>query len=483
MSENTNAPQAVGVKSEQLNLKNLIDAGYIVVVDTNILLNIYRYSPQFSDFALNSLKAIKNNIVLPKTVLFEYNKHRVAMFAEMKNRITNASETALRVVDNASKKLVGMCDQLDTLQIPEIDVLRGKVNNTINDLRLEVQNFFDDRSGLELTAQSWGNIDLLNALVQDIVTCGQVMQPVTQEEIYIWCEEGQKRYKNETPPGFMDAKNKDGVRKYSDLILWKEILRYAKSSRKDIIFVTDDVKRDWWEAGQNSERSFHKKLIAEFKRTGQKFKGLTSTEFYNLVAHDYKIVKTDAVELALNMTDTDYCKDIADEVFDRIVDELIYSDTDYIEEATATIGSEGIGELNIVSHDLVKADRIDRDDDMVTYLFDFKIRATGTSYEYLGIDDETQETILSEGMDHEFAGIITVQVERKADMFLDFEGHGDFESAEIVKGNLEESACDPHWDIAPQKPGELGFCPDCGEPMSLENDGGNGFCVNCAPNH
>lgn len=245
MSENTNAPQAVGVKSEQLNLKNLIDAGYIVVVDTNILLNIYRYSPQFSDFALNSLKAIKNNIVLPKTVLFEYNKHRVAMFAEMKNRITNASETALRVVDNASKKLVGMCDQLDTLQIPEIDVLRGKVNNTINDLRLEVQNFFDDRSGLELTAQSWGNIDLLNALVQDIVTCGQVMQPVTQEEIYIWCEEGQKRYKNETPPGFMDAKNKDGVRKYSDLILWKEILRYAKSSRKDIIFVTDDVKRDW----------------------------------------------------------------------------------------------------------------------------------------------------------------------------------------------------------------------------------------------
>ena len=80
------------------------------------------------------------------------------------------------------------------------------------------------------------------------------------------------------------------------------------------------------------------------------------------------------------MTDTDYCKDIADEVFDRIVDELIYSDTDYIEEATATIGSEGIGELNIVSHDLVKADRIDRDDDMVTYLFDFKIRATGTSY-------------------------------------------------------------------------------------------------------
>ena len=26
-------------------------------------------------------------------------------------------------------------------------------------------------------------------------------------------------------------------------------------------------------------------------------------------------------------------------------------------------------------------------------------------------------------------------------------------------------------------------CPDCGEAISHLNDGGNGFCINCAPNH
>lgn len=26
-------------------------------------------------------------------------------------------------------------------------------------------------------------------------------------------------------------------------------------------------------------------------------------------------------------------------------------------------------------------------------------------------------------------------------------------------------------------------CPDCGTSIGIENDGGNGFCVNCAPNH
>ena len=26
-------------------------------------------------------------------------------------------------------------------------------------------------------------------------------------------------------------------------------------------------------------------------------------------------------------------------------------------------------------------------------------------------------------------------------------------------------------------------CPDCGDPIGIHNDGGGGFCVNCAPNH
>lgn len=461
----------------------LIETGYIIVLDTNVLLNVYRYSPQFSDFALNVLKTVKDSVLLPQTVLLEYNKHRMQAFATMKNRITNASENAMQVVENASKKLSGMCDQLDSLQIPEIDLLRNKVDEVITDLKTEVQDFFDERCGLGLTAHSWGNTDLLNSLVEEIVSNGQVMMPVTQEDIYFWCEEGQKRYREETPPGFMDAKNKDGVRKYSDLILWKEILRFAKSENKDVIFVTDDVKRDWWERKPDNERVFHQKLITEFNRTGHHLKGLTSTEFYSFVALGYQIVKPDAVDVALNMTDTDYCRDIADEVFDRIVDYLVYSNTDYIDESTASIGSEGIDELEIISHEFTNAERIDRDDDMVTYLFNFNVRATGTSYDYWGRDDETKEVILSDGVDHEFTGIITVQVERKADIFLDFEEPGEFESAEIVEGHLEEVGCYQHWDDEPKKPGELGFCPDCGEPMSMENDGVNGFCTKCAANH
>ena len=36
-------------------------------------------------------------------------------------------------------------------------------------------------------------------------------------------------------------------KKFGDLIVWRQIIEYAKSSNlKDIIFVTDDAKSDWW---------------------------------------------------------------------------------------------------------------------------------------------------------------------------------------------------------------------------------------------
>lgn len=103
----------------------------------------------------------------------------------------------------------------------------------------------------------------------------------SQEDIYRWCEEGQKRYKNEIPPGFKDAKNKDGVRMYSDLILWQETLRYAKKESTNLIFITDDVKADWWEV-IDGNRQFHTKLIEEFEKTGQQIVPMTSKDFFQM---------------------------------------------------------------------------------------------------------------------------------------------------------------------------------------------------------
>jgi len=70
-------------------------------------------------------------------------------------------------------------------------------------------------------------------------------------------KEGSFRYTNSTPPGYKDKNDKVGFQMYGDLILWKQIIHYAKEQKKPIIFVTNDNKDDWWsfDKDKNAPRS------------------------------------------------------------------------------------------------------------------------------------------------------------------------------------------------------------------------------------
>ncbi len=164
-----------------------------------------------------------------------------------------------------------------------------------------LEDYFDDHEALNLIQHFWAGTDHLMALVSDIEKSGSIMPSPTQEDIYKWCEEGECRYKKEVPPGFEDTKGKDRVRKYSDLILWQETLRYSKKNNAPIVFVTDDVKADWWQTNDDGNKQFHSKLVEEFKKTENQIVLMTSVSFFDEISKDYGIEKTDAVEIALNM--------------------------------------------------------------------------------------------------------------------------------------------------------------------------------------
>ncbi len=460
------------------NIKTMLENdNYIIILDTNVLLNIYRYSPEFSEFALECLNKVNNFIYLPATVRMEYEKHYRGEFSKRAKRITEASKGTEIQIQNAKDKILKSCNILEQLHFPDIQELRDELSQKMDDAYKAFCDFFEDRPSLNIIQNFWEGIDYLAQLVQKIDTLNHILESPSQKDIYTWCDEGEKRYKEKTPPGFKDAKNKDGVRKYSDLIIWKEILRFAKLNHKNIIFVTDDVKPDWWEESDGNF-TFHSKLLAEFYQTQQLIAPMTSNLFYLDVSSAFDINQTDSIEMALKMTDEDYYDKIAEDVFDSICSTLLYGATEYIND-DANIGSEGIDEFEICEYSLINAERVDRYDNTVLYEFVFKVKLAGTSYEYWGRDDDTKEVITSLGVDHIFEGNIKVAVEREADIFIDFEDDNSFANAEIIDGNLEETEHNERIE----EPGEFGYCPDCGTPLDIENDGGNGFCVNCAWNH
>lgn len=462
-------------------IKELIEKNYIIVLDTNVLLNVYRFSPEVSDFNLECLNTIKEAIFLPATVSLEYDKHYRAEFSKMEKKVAEAGKETKKQIEAAKNKITKSCDIMERLQFPDIDDLREALSDKIDEVKDALEKYYEDHASLSFIQHSWGKKDRLLCLVNYIRNCGNVMDSPTQEDIYRWCEDGEKRYQKEIPPGFKDAKCKDGVRKYSDLILWNETLRFAKTHKKNVIFVTDDVKADWWET-ENDNHKFHSKLVEEFGKTGQILVPMTLQDFYNAIADSYGVLKTDAVEIALRMTDEDFCYKVSDDVFEKVEEYLMYNSIKFIDEDTAHIGSEGIEEFEISEYKYIGAERIDRNDCIVEYNFIYDLTLRGTSYEYWGKEPDTKEVIRSDGRDHIFKGEIVVCVERKAEVFIDFEDDDSFENAVVVYGELRETDYNDRPDPL-DRMGEFGICPDCGRPLTIENDGGNGFCIHCAPNH
>ncbi|BAZ86876.1 hypothetical protein NIES806_30930 [Dolichospermum compactum NIES-806] len=73
---------------------------------------------------------------------------------------------------------------------------------------------------------------------------GKIGNPYS-DLLYIY-KLSEERFKYSVPPGYEDAKKKPVPDMYGDAILWLQLIDYAKSEKKPIIFVTDDDKEDWW---------------------------------------------------------------------------------------------------------------------------------------------------------------------------------------------------------------------------------------------
>ena len=418
------------------NIQSLASGSTYIVFDANVLLHIYQYSPEFTEFAMECLNRIKGDIMLPSTVRIEYGKHCAKEYHAMKNRIKKFEDTLIRSSTSSFNKMLNACADLEEMQFPDIEPLRLAITHHISEIQKVVESYEDNHKDLNLIAD-WSDNDHLRQLVVKL-DVNQVMDSPDYETLYNWYELGVARFRNKVPPGYKDD-DKPGMDRYSDLVLWFETIRYAKNKGVDILFVTDDVKGDWWSINPDGI-CFRQELIDEFqKETGQKIYPFTSAEFYKYISDAYGVERVPAVDYALNKTDEDYFKNVQDSVFDSIVNELAYSCDSYIDLENISLGTEGIDEYEILNNDFDSATRIDRDENIVTYQFVYTVTLGGTSFDYWGRDEDTKEVILSPGVYHEFEGSIIVEVKRECSSFIDFKTDKSYKMTRIIEGSLKET--------------------------------------------
>lgn len=96
-----------------VNIKSLLDSGsYAIVFDTNVFLNLYRVSPDYADFLLTCLNAIKEYIAVPKTVQIEFLKHNKALYKRRQKNIEHFIEDSITLIRNQKEKIIHSCSVL-----------------------------------------------------------------------------------------------------------------------------------------------------------------------------------------------------------------------------------------------------------------------------------------------------------------------------------------------------------------------------------
>ena len=125
---------------------------------------------------------------------------------------------------------------------------------------------------------------------------GTVLDSFSVEEIQNIENEGNERYKNKVPPGYKDNRKRDN--KYGDLIIWKEILKYAKANNSDICFVSGDLKEDWYEIIKGEHKGPRYELQEEFQSNvpSRYFKLMTFNRFLEQIDKSYTPQQLTAID-------------------------------------------------------------------------------------------------------------------------------------------------------------------------------------------
>lgn len=219
------------------------------IFDTNVLLKLYSYQTNTLNDFFYILEKLGDKIWIPHQVGLEFQNRRLDIKAKEKQKFSELEKQLDEIL-----KVENKINQLFLKgRFPNLD---KATNNLFDKIRKLINEY---KNTLNQCNESQPNIRSHDSIREKIDDCfkGKIGSAFSQDKLKNIYDEGEKRYENKIPPGFKDnTKNSStdyfykGVeykRKFGDLILWKQIIEKAKDENiKNVIFITDDEKEDWW---------------------------------------------------------------------------------------------------------------------------------------------------------------------------------------------------------------------------------------------
>jgi hypothetical protein len=248
-------------KPTEDEFRNLWNDG-LIVLDANVLLAPYRLASEARRLLFNVVEAYRDQIWIPHQAGLEYQRSRLNVVAEQRKTYDDI-RSSVAAAETELLKRRSDHPVLDPLEYKNVvqRALQG-ITRWVTNAEEGHPNVLGDDRDQDVVRDRWDN------LLHDRVG-GRL--DVTDE----WKKTGDKRYAEKIPPGYEDDhKRPEGNRLYGDLILWCELLIHVKS-RADaatepvpVLFVTNDLKPDWWRISDGQLLGPRPELVEEIAAQG-----------------------------------------------------------------------------------------------------------------------------------------------------------------------------------------------------------------------
>ena len=318
---------------------------HIIVLDTTVLLELYRQPANISLDVISALKRILTNIYIPRQVYDEYlkNYHKICGDEKKKyKKVTKELSDSLKKLQNDIAKKVG---EYRKHNYTDISKLQNNLNEKIKDTQNIITEFEKSHHAeIQLNIDFLQN-DKVKEFVDLLLNQGSIGQKIPFSKKILLLQEGQVRYDNLIPPGFHDSA-KNGEAKYGDLFVWKDIITIAKEKNTNIIFVCNDIKEDWWEKNKDTPIDLRQELNEEFKETNPSLSihFLTLDKFFSYLSEELKLGKSKSALQLSALDDTrEMLANYEDKISQSIKDYLMTINIDEeLDEDFLETGDENI---------------------------------------------------------------------------------------------------------------------------------------------
>lgn len=218
------------------------------VLDTNILLGLYRIGADEREAVLTVLERIQERLWIPHQVALEYQRGRAAAIKAQRGAYDNLLNQYRKTTqDSLAKPLASLPDSVPKEVRDEIRALLPDLATRRQEAEADFIEALKKIRDREVAATSVDTDPTRERI--DAIFAGRVGPAPSPTDLIEQRREANDRYLHGMPPGHEDHQKEARLRG-NDHLIWTQILSRAGSVTDDgkpFLFVTDEEKIDWYE--------------------------------------------------------------------------------------------------------------------------------------------------------------------------------------------------------------------------------------------